>query len=114
MTNTFPVFVGPAMLAPGNIIIYTTDTVDALVLGDTLPAYSRVSWAPDGVSAGTLLKNLGRKAVVLGNNSLATYIFIQVQVVSGPITEGIGGASSDYLCGWVCSWAASGAAPIFA
>lgn len=113
-TNAFPAIVGPSLLAVSNVIVYTSEAVTALVNGDALPVASRVSWAPDGMSAGSLFKKLGRKAVVYGPAANMTHVFIQVQVVNGPVTEGVGGDAGDYLCGWICTWAANGAAPVFA
>jgi hypothetical protein len=107
--NTFALRVNPYR-AIGNVKVYTTETIDALVKGDPLPATKEVSWSP--ATAGQLLKPLDRFKVALGINGLHTHRFAEVQLIGGVATEGVGGAAPNWNCGWICVWAADGVAPI--
>lgn len=115
--NSFPLLVSP-YLARNNVLVFTKAAVDALVAHAPLPVTMRVSWAPNGVPAGSLLRNTGRTAVVSVSNSnpLAVYRFQSVQLIAGAGSEGVGGSSTDtdpWQCGYICTWAADGIAPIF-
>jgi hypothetical protein len=118
--NTFTAIVNPYVTL-GTVLVYTKEMVDALVEGGSgasLPATTRVSWAPLGVPAGSLLRDLGRSAVVRvsDSNPLHAYRFQRVQLIAGSDTEGVGGSLGDvdsWQTGWICTWAAGGAPPVF-
>jgi hypothetical protein len=116
--NSFAAKVNP-YLALGPVLVYTKATVDALVAGTTLPTQTTVSWAPMGVLlAGSLLRDLRRSVTVpvSASNPLAAYRFQRVQLIGGSGSEGVGGSLADqdaYQTGWICTWAASGVAPVF-
>jgi alpha-tubulin suppressor-like RCC1 family protein len=117
VTNTFPVIVGP-YITISNVLAYTQEAMNALVAGDPLPDSSRVSWAPLGVPAGTLLRDLRRLVVVKVSltNPLHASRFQRIQLIRGPTTEGVGGSPADtdaWQTGYICVWAASGSPPIY-
>ena len=117
---------GP-FLALGDITLLSRAGVDAVVADPTIindePEYY-INWGdlsggvfigqyPNAaVSAGTLLRDLKRSVTAYGSNGLKLHIFRQVQLISGPATEGVSGSPSDidaYKCGWTCIWSANGA-----
>lgn len=63
------------------------------------------------VSAGTLYKDLGREIYVYDDNSSRVAVFRQVQLVSGPATEGVP-IPDDIL--YVKTWSADGAGVVVA
>jgi hypothetical protein len=116
-SNSFAAKVNP-YLALGNVLVFTKATVDALVAGTALPAQTTVSWALSGVLAGSFLRDLGRSITtpVSTTNRLAAYRFQRVQLIGGSGSEGVGGSPADvdaWQTGWICTWAASGVAPVF-
>ena len=117
VTNAFPVIVGP-YITISNVLVYTQEAMNALVAGDPLPISSRASWAPLGVPAGTLLRDLRRLVVVKVSltNPLHASRFQRIQLIRGPTTEGVGGSPADddeWQTGYVCVWAAGGVPPIY-
>jgi hypothetical protein len=112
--NSFPLRVNP-YLSIGNIQVYTTEFVRALVAGTVLPDPGLTPWSTDSLPAGTLLRPLGRSAVVNGANKLAIYRFENVQLINGPKSEGvpIGDTTGRWYTGWICTWSADGVAPAF-
>ena len=114
LTNTFPLRVNP-YIAIGTILVYTNSFIRALVAGTTLPNPGRTAWSIIPLPAGTLLKPLGRSAVVNGINKLAIYRFENVQLINGPSSEGVpsGDATGRWYTGWICTWSADGVAPVF-
>jgi uncharacterized delta-60 repeat protein len=120
LPNSFVPRVNP-FITLGPVLVYTKEAVDALVAGGsgaTLPPTTRVSWAPLGVPAGSLLRDLGRLAVVRvsDSNPLHAYRFQRVQLIAGAGTEGVGGSATDtdaWQTGYICTWAAGGSPPIF-
>lgn len=109
---SFPGTINP-YLATKSLLVYTRETVDALIAGESLPADPYVSWAPGGLPVGSLLRSLGRSESILGANGLHVQRWVQVQYIGGPMTEGVGGAAEDYKCGWICTWGASGVPPAY-
>jgi hypothetical protein len=114
LTNTFPLRVNP-YIAIGTILVYTNSFIRALVAGTTLPNPGRTAWSANPLPAGTLLKPLGRSAVVNGTNKLAIYRFENVQLINGSSSEGVpsGDATGRWYTGWICTWSADGVAPVF-
>jgi hypothetical protein len=112
--NSFPLRVNP-YLAIGDIFIYTTEFVRALAAGTTLPDPGRTAWSSTPLAAGILLRPLGRFVVVNGANKLAIYRFENVQLINGPASEGVlsGDTTGRWYTGWICTWSASGVAPVF-
>jgi hypothetical protein len=113
--NSFALRVNP-FVALSPVLVYTQETMDALVDGLPLPITSRVSWASTGMPAGSLLRDLGRAVVVKVSptNPLHAYRFQKIQLIRGPTTEGVGGSPADsWQTGYICVWAASGVAPVF-
>lgn len=108
--NTFPAMVNPYR-AIGDVLVYKRDSVELLAAGESLPPANRVSWAPDGVPAGSLLRDLGRSIVVANADGAHVYHFRNVQLINGAVTEGVGGSTADvdeWRTGWICTWADSG------
>jgi hypothetical protein len=116
--NTFSGRVNPFLLT-GTVLVYTQKAIDTLVAngsGASFAESARVSWAPLGAQAGSLLRDLRRAAVVRvsDTNPLHAYRFQRVQLIRGPTTEGVGGSPTDaWLTGYICVWSASGVAPVF-
>jgi hypothetical protein len=118
--NEFCGFVNP-YLTLDTTLVYNRETIDRLVAegsGAVLPTVKRVSWAPLGVPARSLLRNLGKTYVVPVSKKNAThaYVFRSVQLISGVGSEGVGGSPTDidpWQTGYICVWSASGEAPIF-
>jgi hypothetical protein len=118
ITNSFATKVNP-YIALGPVLVFTKATIDALVAGTALPAQTTVSWAPMGMLVtGSLLRDLRRSVTVpvSATNRLAAYRFQRVQLIAGAGSEGVGGSPADidaWQTGWICTWAASGVAPVF-
>jgi hypothetical protein len=114
--NSFPLRVNPYVTL-GTVLVYTQEAIDALVAGlPLLIPTTRVSWAPDGMPAGSLFRDLNRAVVVKVSptNPLHAYRFQWIQLIRGPTTEGVGGSPADsWQTGYICVWAASGAPPVF-
>jgi hypothetical protein len=112
--NSFPLRVNP-YLSIGDIYVYTTEFVRALVAGTVLPDPGLTPWSTNPVPKGALLRPLGRSAVVNGANKLAIYRFENVQLINGPNSEGvpINSVDGQWYTGWICTWSADGVAPVF-
>jgi hypothetical protein len=118
VANSFPASIDSSYLTLGQTIVYTKETVDAILNNKALPMNTRVSWAPNGLPSGTLLRRLGRKTItqVSSINPLYRYKFQQIQIVNGINTEGVSGSLSDidgWGCGYICIWSSDGIAPTF-
>ena len=116
VTNSLPAIINP-YIALRNILVYKKTTVDALVAGTTLPMEARVSWAPLGLPAGSLLRNLRRTVPISysATNRLEKYRFQKVQYMLSSDTEGISGGPANedpWRTGYICVWAADGVAPV--
>jgi uncharacterized delta-60 repeat protein len=106
--NSFPLRVNP-YLALNTIQVYGLRHVEAM---RTAGEYPTVAWSP--ALAGSLLRDLNHKKYVYTADQKLMYIFSLVQLISGPTTEGVSGSSFDkWKTGWICTWADSGAPPIF-
>jgi hypothetical protein len=113
--NSFALRVNP-FVALSPVLVYTQETMDALVAGEAPPLNPRVSWAEFGMPAGSLLRDLGRSVVVKVSptNPLHAYRFQRIQLIRGPTSEGVGGSPADsWQTGYICVWAAGGVAPVF-
>lgn len=111
VSNTFPAMVNPYR-AIGDVLVYKRESIELFAAGESLPPVNRVSWAPDGVPTGSLLRDLGRSIVVANADGAHVYHFRNVQLISGAVTEGVSGSPADvdaWGTGWICTWADSGA-----
>jgi hypothetical protein len=118
VTNSFPLRVNPFVLLD-TVLVYTQEAMDALAAGLPLPLTSLVNWAPHGMPAGSLLRDLNRSVVVpvSSTNPLHAYRFQRIQLIRGPTTEGAGGSYTDtdaWQTGYICVWAAGGVPPVYA
>lgn len=103
--GTFPVHVGSGIYrTTGRVNVYTDEVITALRAGEDLPPTTTVDFSP--LTAGRILRSLGRGVTIPG-----LYRFIQMQLIGGPSTEGVGGSASTWNSGWICTWAAAGTPP---
>ena len=106
MSNSYPFTVGGSFLTAGPTILFSDAAVRALAAQKQVPYQQTTSWSP--VGSNVLLRNMGKKIYVFGTNRMKTHEFRSVQLIRGAGTEGVGITE----IGYVCVWAASGAAPI--
>jgi hypothetical protein len=108
--NSFPALM-QSYCALRNIYVFKRDSIELLAAGLPLPDSNRVSWAPDGLSAGTLFRDIGRSIVVPGASGNHIYYFRNVQWINGSGSEGVSGSPADvdaWGTGWICTWADDG------
>lgn len=94
-----------------DIYIFKRDSIEKLAAREPLPLSNRVSWAPIGMPAGTLFRDLGRFIVAADAAGKHLYLFRNVQWINGADSEGVGGAPTDvdeWGTGWICTWAFDG------
>jgi len=106
MSNAFPYSIDKSFLTAGPTILFSDAAVRALAAQKPVPSQQTTSWYP--VGSNVLLRNMGKKIYVFGTNRMKTHEFRSVQLIRGAGTEGVGITE----IGYVCVWAASGAAPI--
>jgi hypothetical protein len=100
--NSFVGYLGDSTyITLGTTLVYTTECVNALVNNTDLPAIILVDWASMGLMALKPLTNLERTYFVFDNKNNHIYTFTNIRY-SDRIINGTG---------WICTWAASGAAP---
>ncbi len=113
LQNSFMLSIPGGFLALDTAFVYTNQTVVALENGRSVPTSARVVWAPDGLASGTICRDMGVSKTITSNN-LHVYKFQKVQLIQGPISEGVReSADNNYSTGWICTWAASGVAPLY-
>ena len=100
--NIFAGNLGSFYITIGNTLLFTTETIAALINHTALPSSIVVNWAPTGLPAQQLLKNLERSYTVFNADNKAIYTFVNVYY-SNNVTSGTG---------WLCTWAADGVAPV--
>jgi hypothetical protein len=83
--------------ARDSTLLFRQDAIDALINNAPTPSQIYVSWAPTGLAARSILRDLNHEKIYAVNGKVI-YIFREVQC--GEHT------------GWLCYWSASGSAPV--
>ena len=109
--NSFPALINGSYYAVNDILVYKRSSIELLAAGEPLPLSNHVSWAPDGLTAGSLMRYLGRTIVVADSHGTHLYYFRNIQWINGATTEGVSGSPADedaWGTGWICTWADNG------